>query len=170
MSEKPGEVVGKIVGPQSEDDPATFKVVPAYQRDTSACEHNHYWLDEKWRIVRCRDCDEPVDPFAILIRRAEWERSWEHRARGFETYRRKMLVEAARRLTRLRDTHDGEIEELKSAVERSCTEGGKWGITTDEIAVIVRRIEGAVDDRRSEKRQVRRNKRNALNLDYRRTP
>lgn len=169
---EPGEVVGKIVGGDSEEDAPTFKMVPPYARDKSECEHHHYWLDEKWRIVRCRDCDEPVDPFAILVRRAEWEKSWEVRARGFENYRRKMLIEESRRLIRLRDTRDSEIEELKSVIERSglYPESGKWGVTTDDIAVVVRKIEDAVGERRAEKRQAKRDKENALNLDYRRTP
>ncbi len=170
MSGDSGEVVGKIVAPESQEDPPTFEIVPAHERDQAACQHHRYLLDEKWRTVKCRECGEPVDPFAILIRRAEWERSWEYRAKGFEKYRRKMLIEAARRLIRLRDTGDSEIEELKSAIERShyYPHDGKWGITTDDLAVIVRKIESAVEERRSEKRKVKRDKRNALNLGCRR--
>ena len=165
-----GEIIGEIRGPQSEEDPPTFKMVPPYSRDKSECEHHRYWLDEKWRIVRCRDCDEPVDPFAILMRRAEWEASWEQRARCFEDTRRRMLIEAARRLTRLRDTHHVEAHELKSAIERTgyYPYDGQWGITTDDLAVIVRKIEGEVEERRFKKRQVKRDKRNQYNLDARR--
>ena len=157
-----GRVVGRIEKAPDDTGRPRFKVVHGspYTDKREGCTHRTYELHVRWRIVKCVECGAALDPFAVLMRYAEWQQEIEHHKHAAQAAEMKLLRENLRRLRRLVDTTDEEIAEI-DAVLADSHQGDENGFVVIESAREVgRRIEGAVRERKREKRKKRRAERN----------
>lgn len=148
-----GRVVGQIL-PAEEGELVTFEILPRRgprrRRGEDECDHRSFVLDERWRLVRCRDCGDPVDAFAALLRLAERTEWWERRCRQAREADKRLQLERIRRLRRLKTITDGEMERVEALWER------RWSATADEMRELATEVEDARRRRLWEKRRERR--------------
>lgn len=144
-------IVGQIE-PGKDGDRATFKIIRNLgpDRERSGCEHGRFVLDERWATVTCGQCNERVDPFAALMRFAEWWQELQRHRRSMEEAEKRLLGESLRRLRRLRDITDTEKQEVDAMLDHW------WQATTDAARSLERRVSAAISERKWEKRRRRR--------------
>ena len=142
-----GGIVGTI-RPSPDGDSPVFEIVrkDRTDEDVRPCEHSAFKLDERWGTVACGKCKERVDPFAALLRFAEWWEALEHRRRAVQDAEKRLLRVELQRLKRMRDTTPDEVAEIEAAMARY------WSTPVADLREIERRIRRAARERKFAKR------------------
>lgn len=151
------KVVAHIRPPLEEGSERVFQIKrrTGYYGDGDTCRHLRYFLNEEWSTVKCVECGERLDPFAVLMHHATWEVRMDNRRVEVERAEEWMLRESLRRLRRLVDTTDDERAEVVRVLDDYRTK-------LDDLRETAHRIEPLVRKRQDAKSAARREKRRSI--------
>ena len=144
-------IVGTI-RPSPDGDGPVFEIVRKDRTDGEVrpCEHGRFKLDERWGTVTCGKCKGRVDPFAALLRFAEWFEALDHRRQMVQEAEKRLLVESLRRLKRLRDTAPEEVTEIEAMLAR------RWSVPVADMRALNDRVRRSVSERKYAKKRRKR--------------
>jgi hypothetical protein len=152
-----GVIIGVIHPPETPGALPLFTILKRgsyedeYQRPDEECHHGAFVLDERWQTVKCGLCGAKVEPFAALMTFGEW----------YEKLRAKQSELTWDRIDSLRKTlrairdrvalTDEDRREISNAINYTGKE-----TTIENLSALLDRMQGKIDEARSERRAKRR--------------